>query len=120
MRLECEFDEDEEKLALFKESFNTHVAENYNMHWEMYDTEKKPRIALFVSKYNHCLYDILGRYTSGELKVYIPVIISNHEDLKPIADAFDIPFKHIPVTKETKKQAETQQIELLKEHKLIL
>ncbi|WP_106792329.1 formyltetrahydrofolate deformylase [Aquimarina sp. Aq78] len=118
MRLECEFDEDEEKLALFKESFTTHVAENYNMHWEMYDTEKKPRMALFVSKYNHCLYDILGRYASGELKVYIPIIISNHEDLKPIADAFDIPFKHIPVTKDTKKQAETQQIELLKEHNI--
>ncbi|MBG6132501.1 formyltetrahydrofolate deformylase [Aquimarina sp. EL_43] len=118
MRLECEFDEDEEKLALFKESFTTHVAENYNMHWEMYNAEKKPRMALFVSKYNHCLYDILGRYASGELKVHIPIIISNHEDLKPIADAFDIPFKYIPVTKDTKKQAETQQIELLKEYKI--
>ncbi len=118
MRLECEFDEDDEKLALFKESFTNRVAENYGMHWEMYNTEKKPRMAIFVSKYDHCLYDILGRYASGELKVKIPLIISNHEDLKPIADAFNIPFKHIPVTKENKEQAEAQQLELLREHKI--
>ncbi|MBQ4820394.1 formyltetrahydrofolate deformylase [Aquimarina sp. MMG016] len=118
MRLECEFDQDEEKLALFKETFNTRVAENYNMHWEMYNTEKKPKMALFVSKYDHCLYDILGRYASGELKVKIPIIISNHADLKPIADAFNVPFKHIPVSKENKKQAEVEQIALLKEHKV--
>ncbi len=118
MRLECEFDQDEEKLALFKESFNTQVAENYNMHWEMYNTEKKPKLALFVSKYSHCLYDILGRYAAGELKVKIPIIISNHEDLRHIADSFNIPFKHIPITKENKQQAEAEQIETLKDYKI--
>ncbi|WP_103864838.1 formyltetrahydrofolate deformylase [Aquimarina sp. I32.4] len=118
MRLECEFDQDEEKLTLFKDSFNKHVAKDYHMHWEMYNTEKKPKMALFVSKYDHCLYDILGRHASGELKVKIPIIISNHEDLKPIADAFKIPFKHIPVTKATKVEAETQQLNLLKEYKI--
>ncbi|TSE09115.1 formyltetrahydrofolate deformylase [Aquimarina algiphila] len=118
MRLECEFDQDEEKLALFKELFNTHVAKNYNMHWEMYNTEKKPKMALFVSKYDHCLYDILGRHASGELKVKIPIIISNHNDLAPIAKAFNIPFKHIPVTKATKEEAEAQQLEILREHKI--
>ncbi len=120
MRLECEFDQDEEKLALFKEAFNTGVAANYNMHWEMYNTEKKPKMALLVSKYDHCLYDILGRHASGELQVKIPIIISNHNDLKPIADAFNIPFKHIPVTRETKKEAEEQQLETLKIHKIDL
>lgn len=118
MRLECEFDQDEGKLALFKASFNNHVAKGNNMHWEMYNTEKKPKMALFVSKYDHCLYDLLGRYASGELKVKIPIIISNHKDLEPIANAFNIPFEHIPVTKTTKEQAETQQLELLKEHKI--
>lgn len=118
MRLECEFDQDEEKLALFKKSFDTHLAEDHNMHWEMYNTEKKAKMALFVSKYDHCLYDILGRYASGELKVKIPIIISNHEDLKPIADAFNIPFKHIPVTKTTKEKAEAEQLGLLKELKV--
>lgn len=118
MRLECEFDEDEEKLTLFKESFNQQVAKNYQMHWEMYNAEKKPKMAIFVSKYDHCLYDILSRYASGELKVKIPIIISNHPDLNPIADAFGIPFKHIPVTKSTKPEAEAAQIALLKEHKV--
>ncbi|AXT56203.1 formyltetrahydrofolate deformylase [Aquimarina sp. AD1] len=118
MRLECEFDQDEEKLALFKESFNKEVAYNYNMHWEMYNAEKKPKMALFVSKYDHCLYDILGRHASGELQVKIPIIISNHLDLKSIADNFKIPFKHIPVNKSNKQQAEVEQIALLKELKI--
>ncbi len=118
MRSECEFDKDEEKLMRFKETFNEEIAKNYNMHWEMYDTDKKPKMALFVSKYDHCLYDILGRYASGELQVKIPIIISNHDDLKPIANAFNVPFKHIPVTKENKKQAEADQLETLKNHKI--
>lgn len=118
MRLECEFDQDEKKLALFKDSFNTNVAKNHHMQWEMYNAEKAPKMALFVSKYDHCLYDILGRHASGELNVKIPVIISNHKDLKPIADAFNIPFAYIPVTKNTKEKAELQQLELLKEHKI--
>ncbi|KZS40418.1 formyltetrahydrofolate deformylase [Aquimarina aggregata] len=118
MRLDCEFDHDEEKLALFKESFNEHVAKNYNMHWELYNAEKLPKLALFVSKYDHCLYDILGRYASGELKVKIPIIISNHRDLESIANAFNIPFKHIPVSKGNKKEAETEQLKTLKEHKI--
>jgi len=118
MRLECEFDSDEEKLTRFKTSFTKEVVQNYNMHWEMYDTDKKPKMALFVSKYDHCLYDILGRYASGELHVDIPIIISNHNDLKPIAEAFNVPFKHIPVTKENKVEAETEQLKTLKEHKI--
>jgi formyltetrahydrofolate deformylase len=72
-------------------------------------------MALFVSKYNHCLYDILGRYSAGELNVEIPLIISNHMDLKPIADQFNIPFFHVPFTKDNKESGEKQQIELLKE-----
>jgi len=115
MRLECEFDEDEEKLTQFKESFNNIVADNYNMHWEMYNAAERPKMALFVSKYDHCLYDILGRHASGELQADIPIIISNHLDLKPIADNFNIPFKHIPVNKSNKKEAEAEQLSLLKE-----
>ncbi len=65
---------------------------------------------MFVSKYDHCLYDILGRYNSGELNVDIPFILSNHKDLKPIADSFNIPFYHIPVTKDSKLKAEEQQL----------
>lgn len=114
LRLQCEFDDDEEKLALFKDSFQRHVAENYNMNWEMYDIEEQPKMAIFVSKDDHCLYDILGRYAAGELNVNIPVIISDNEDLKPVATSFNIPFEYIPVTKETKEEAEAYHIDLLR------
>ncbi|MCL4160337.1 UNVERIFIED_CONTAM: hypothetical protein GTU68_049594 [Idotea baltica] len=75
-------------------------------------------MALFISKYDHCLYDLLGRYNSGELNLEIPFIISNHLDLKPIADNFKIPFYHVPVTKDTKKEAEDKQLQLLQEHSI--
>ena len=113
MRLECEFDSDEEILK-FKDSFQSKVASNYQMHWELYDAAHIPKMALFVSKYDHCLYDILSRNVSGELGVKIPVIISNHKDLKPVADRFGIAFEHIPVTKETKQEAEKKQLEILR------
>lgn len=75
-------------------------------------------MALFVSKYDHCLYDILARYQSEELAVEIPFILSNHEDLKTVADRFDLPFYHVPVTKTTKKEAERRQLEILQEHQV--
>jgi formyltetrahydrofolate deformylase len=75
-------------------------------------------MAVFVSKYDHCLYDLLGRYKSGELAVEIPFILSNHQDLASIAKAFDIPFFHTPVTKETKAAATKQQLTLLAEHEI--
>jgi formyltetrahydrofolate deformylase len=74
-------------------------------------------MALFVSKYNHCLYDILGRYSAGELNGN-PLIISNHMDLKPIADQFNIPFFHVPFTKDNKESGEKQQIELLEKYEI--
>mgnify|MGYP003331676061 CR=1 FL=1 len=73
---------------------------------------------VFVSKYDHCLYDLLGRFKSGELAVEIPFILSNHADLAPIAKAFEIPFYHVPVTKETKVKATEEQLRLLKKHEV--
>jgi formyltetrahydrofolate deformylase len=72
-------------------------------------------MAVFVSKYNHCLYDILARYQAGDWHVEIPFIISNHQDLESVAKQFNIPYFHIPVTKDTKMQAEQKQLQLLKE-----
>ncbi|WP_370225702.1 formyltetrahydrofolate deformylase [Mesoflavibacter sp.] len=114
MRLESEFEQF--NMTAFKANFKSVLADKFKMKWRIYDTEDVPNMAIFVSKYDHCLYDILGRYNSGELFVKIPFIISNHNDLKPIADSFNIPFYHIPVTKDTKKEAETKQLELLKKH----
>ncbi len=115
MRLDCEFDSDKDTLPNFKETFHKEIAIANNMKWEMYDAATKPRMAILVSKYDHCLYDILGRYASDELHVEIPMIISNHNDLQHVAEKFEIPFHYLPVTKDTKKTAETKQIQLLEE-----
>jgi len=114
MRLESEFIQFD--MTAFKVNFKSVLADKFNMKWRIYDTEDLPNMAVFVSKYDHCLYDILGRYNSGELHVNIPFIISNHNTLKPIADSFNIPFYHIPVTKDTKEEAEAKQLELLEKH----
>lgn len=118
MRLESEFDDESFTIDALKEDFEQTIAKDFKMKWRIYSSTEKPKMALFVSKYDHCLYDILGRYNSGELNVVIPFIISNHEDLKPIAESFNIPFYHIPVSKETKTQAEEKQLALLKEHQI--
>ncbi len=115
MRLESEFS-DEFSISEFRKKFEKSVAEPYGMSWSLHTDETIPKMAVFVSKYNHCLYDLLSRHNSGELKVQIPFIISNHQDLKPIARQFSIPFYHIPVTKETKSEAENEQLQLLKEN----
>lgn len=116
MRLESEFISESFSTVNFKSFFKSELADKFNMKWRIYSSEKKPKMALFISKYDHCLYDLLGRYNSGELNLEIPFIISNHNDLKPIADNFKIPFYHIPVTKETKQEAEEKQLQLLQEH----
>jgi formyltetrahydrofolate deformylase len=118
MRLESEFIHDTFTVEGFKEAFKNKLADEFEMKWRIYSSDRKPKMALFISKYDHCLYDLLGRYNSGELNLEIPFIISNHLDLKPIADNFKIPFYHIPVTKDTKTEAEQKQLELLETHQI--
>ncbi|GAA4896714.1 formyltetrahydrofolate deformylase [Flaviramulus aquimarinus] len=118
MRLESEFASESFSTETFKITFKSDLADKFEMKWRIYSSEKKPKMALFISKYDHCLYDLLGRYNSGELNLEIPFIISNHLDLKSIADNFKIPFYHIPVTKNTKEEAENKQLELLEKHQI--
>jgi formyltetrahydrofolate deformylase len=118
MRLESELTNPSITLASIRTDFQQTIATDFNMSWDLYNKEVKPKMALFVSKYNHCLYDILGRYSAGELNVEIPLIISNHIDLKPIADQFNIPFFHVPFTKDNKAEGEKQQIELLQKYEI--
>lgn len=118
MRLECELTNKTISLASIKNDFQQTIGNDFNMSWELYTKEQKPKMALFVSKYDHCLFDILGRYSAGELNLEIPLIVSNHEDLKPIAERFDIPFYCIPFTKENKEESEKKQIELLQKHEI--
>ncbi|HEX9600215.1 MAG TPA: formyltetrahydrofolate deformylase [Mariniflexile sp.] len=113
MRLESEFVHESFTADGFREAFKSTLADTFGMKWRIYSSARKPKMALFISKYDHCLYDLLGRYNSGELNLEIPFIISNHLDLKPIADSFKIPFFHVPVTKDTKEEAEQKQLEIL-------
>ena len=115
MRLECDMINESWSLEMIRNDFEINLAKKFRMSWEIYTMDQKPRMALFVSKYDHCLYDILGRYSTGELPLEIPLIISNHEDLKLIADKFEIPFRYVPFTKEIKEKGEALQIALLKE-----
>tara|TARA_R110001583_G_C5614123_1_gene405601 strand:- start:750 stop:1604 length:855 start_codon:yes stop_codon:yes gene_type:complete len=118
MRLECEFSKASFTVEAFKDVFGEVIADKFEMNWHLYDSNVKPKMAIFVSKYEHCLYDILSRYSSNELEVEIPLIISNHPDLEPIAKNFNIPYYCIKVTKETKEAAEEAQLKLLKENNI--
>lgn len=117
MRLEVEFTIDFVKPS-FENEFSNGLAKEFNMQWSCHLAGEKPKMALFVSKYDHCLYDLLSRHRSGELAVDIPFIISNHPELKYIGEQFGIPYHHIPVTKSTKEKAEDAQLQLLKKHKV--
>lgn len=94
----------------------THFAEiaaPFDMQWQIHFSDAVPRMAVFVSREAHCLYDILYRYQSGEWRVEIPLIISNHADLQPVAEKFGIPFHVFPITRENKFEQETQEVALL-------
>ncbi|WP_348798715.1 formyltetrahydrofolate deformylase [Flavobacterium adhaerens] len=116
MRLECEFNKSDWNIESIKSHFQDNLATPFNMTWEMYTQDQKPKMALFISKYDHCLYDILGRYCAGELPLEIPLIISNHEDLQTVAERFGIPFFHVPFTKDNKEEGEKAQLTLLKQY----
>lgn len=118
MRLECEFNRENWNLNALKSDFEIQLANPLKLSWEIYTQEERPKMALFVSKYDHCLYDILGRYSAGELPLEIAVIISNHKDLKPIAERFSIPFHFVPFTKEIKEKGEQEQLDLLQQYKI--
>lgn len=96
--------------------FQTLYAQKYAMEFQLHFSDIKPKMAIFVSKMSHCLFDILARYTAGELHVDIPLIISNHPDLKPVAERFGIPFYVFPITKENKTEQEKAELQLLEEY----
>ena len=118
MRVEWELDGFAIPSEKIGEYFDTLIGSPLNMNWRLYFLDEIPRMALFVSKMPHCLFDILARYTAGEWDVEIPLIISNHELLKPVAERFGIDFHYFPVTKENKEEQEKKEIELLKKHNI--
>lgn len=96
----------------------TLYAQKYNMDFKLYFSNQLPRMAIFVSKMSHCLYDMLARYTSNEWKVEIPLIISNHPDMQETAKRFNIEYHYFPITKENKQEQEAKELELLKKYNI--
>ena len=98
--------------------FQTLYGRKYQMIFRLYFSDVKPRMAVFVSRMSHCLYDMLARYTAGEWNVEIPLIVSNHPDLEHVARRFDIPFYLVPITKQNKERQEAEEMRLLAENRI--
>jgi formyltetrahydrofolate deformylase len=96
------------------------VAERFDMKWSVHHAANRKRMAIFVSRYDHCLYDLVLRHRAGELACDIPLIVSNHPDLKPVAEQFGIACHVFPITRETKQEQEQKQVALLQEQRIDL
>lgn len=103
-----------EPLAMdrLRSEFST-VGERFHMHWALHDTEVKPKVMILVSRYDHCLNDLLYRWRIGELPIDIPAIVSNHQDLASIASSHGLPFHHFPITSDTKAEQEQRLKQLI-------
>lgn len=118
MRAAWELDSFSLKKDEIATRFETEIGQKFGMEFKLHFNFPKPRMAIFVSKLSHCLFDILGRHHAAQLEVDIPLVISNHGDLKNIVEAFGIPFIHIPINSSNKETAESEQLQLLKEHRV--
>jgi formyltetrahydrofolate deformylase len=92
------------------------LAERFGMRWELHFTDVAPRIAIFASRHPHCLHDLMLRHKMGELRADIPLIISNHLDLRPVAEQFGANFLHFPITRENKREQEQREMAELEKH----
>lgn len=114
---------DDEGFDLGPEEFRQQfvpLAHEYDLDWRLSYSGTPKRVAILVSKYDHCLIDLLWRWDAGELEAEIPLVISNHPDLASRAEIYGLPFHHLPVTKETKAEQEAKILSLLAEHEIDL
>ena len=118
MRVEWELDNFLIPTEKINEYFQTLLANKYEMEFQIHFQNQKPRMALFVSKQAHCMYDLLAHYEAGDWNVEIPLIISNHPDLEHVAKKFNIPYYCFPITKDNKEEQEAKEMELLKEYNI--
>lgn len=121
MRLEWDLSQFTVPASGLTDYFNKHIAPLYeNISWNIYFSNYRHRVAIFVSKLSHCLYDLLARYKSGELNIETPIIISNHKDLELDCQAFQLPFYYFPITPENKHKQEEAELKLLESHNVHL
>ncbi|MTJ51715.1 formyltetrahydrofolate deformylase [Anabaena sp. UHCC 0253] len=104
---------------LIAPAFNA-IAQPLNAKWELHFSDTLPRIAIWVSRQDHCFYDLIWRYRAKEFNAEIPLIISNHPDLQPVVEQFGIDYHYIPITKDNKQEQEAKQLELLHQYKIDL
>jgi len=115
MRIEFDLDGLEQRLPTLQEDF-TRVSDRFSMRWSIYRAGRRKRIAVFVSKEDHCLLELLWQWQAGDLDAEISMVISNHDAMRALVESFGIPYHHIPVTPETKPDAERKQLELTAGH----
>ena len=118
MRVEWDLEEFLIPSEKLDEYFNTLYGQRYEMTYRLSFSQRRQRMAIFVSKMSHCLYDMLSRYVAGEWDVEIPVIISNHPDLEVAGKQFGIPFEVVPVTRDNKEEMEQREFEILDRYKV--
>jgi len=116
MRAVCRIESDETNLDRIKYGFDEAV-QQFNMEWEIYDSSEPMRVLLMVSKFDHCLDNLLYRHRKGEMPMEITAIVSNHKDLRPMAEREGIRFVHLPVTKDNKSEQEAALMEIVDETK---
>ena len=119
MRVEWDLSDFKLDISQFDQHFKP-IAEQFEMQWHLSLSAYRPKVAIFVSRYDHCLADLLYRHQAGELYCDIPIIMSNHVDTKWLADAYRIPFQHIQVHKDAKEEAEKTQLAVLRHHHIDL
>ncbi|WP_080848323.1 formyltetrahydrofolate deformylase [Cytobacillus gottheilii] len=117
IRIEFECQDLQEKKSLLQEDF-TKIAKNFSMEWKMTFVSELKNTAIFVSKELHCLRELLWEWESGELITDISLVVSNHTAAKELVESFSIPFVHIPMSKDNKRQAEEKQLQLLLDYKV--
>jgi formyltetrahydrofolate deformylase len=111
-----DIDLNDKDLADFGKQF-TPIAEKFQMKWRLAQSSHRPRMIILVSKYDHCLVDLLYRHQSGELACDIPLIISNHADNQPLANFYKVPYAIVAVTKENKRDSEQRIQALIGDHR---
>ncbi len=102
----------EQKLEAMRQAFD--------IVWEIHDAEVRPRVMLAVSRYGHCLNDLLYRWEAGTLSADVVAVVSNHEDMRSKTESYGLPYFHLPVTPETKPEQEQQILDLISEHRIDL
>jgi len=112
IRFEFDLNDMERELPILQEDF-VRVADRFEMKWHTFRASRKKRIAIFVSKEDHCLLELLWQWQAGDLDAEIAMVVSNHNDMRGLVEGFGIPYHHIPVTPDTKPEAERKQMELV-------